>query len=264
MSTITVVPLPPLPEVRPGDDLAAFIATAWRDLAAAQPDLAPRPYDVLVVTQKAVSKAEGRIVDLTTITPRPEAVAFAKEWDRDARQVEVVLRESAEVLRFERGIVISRTRHGFVCANAGVDASNTGRKDIVTLLPDDPDASAAAIRARLPHLLGIADEAAPAVIVSDSFGRPWRFGIVDVALGVAGLAPLIDMRGTPDADGRQMRSTIVALADQICSAAELAAGKTSRQPVVLVRGIDSAAFASERAGTVAHDVVMPPEMDLFR
>jgi coenzyme F420-0:L-glutamate ligase/coenzyme F420-1:gamma-L-glutamate ligase len=264
MPTVTAVPLPPLPELRPGDDLAALIAAAWSDLAAAQPDLAPRPFDVLVVTQKAVSKAEGRIVDLTTITPRPEAVAFAREWDRDARQVEVVLRESAEVLRFERGIVISRTRHGFVCANAGVDASNTGRKDIVTLLPDDPDASAAQLRARLPGLLGIPAEAAPAVIVSDSFGRPWRFGIVDVALGVAGLAPLIDMRGTPDADGRQMRSTIVAIADQVCSAAELATGKTSRQPVVLVRGIALGAFDPARAGTVARDVVMPTEMDLFK
>jgi coenzyme F420-0:L-glutamate ligase/coenzyme F420-1:gamma-L-glutamate ligase len=264
MATITAVALPPLPEVRPGDDLAAFIATAWLDLAARQPDLAPRPRDVLVVTQKAVSKAEGRLVDLTTITPRPEAVAFAAKWDRDARQVEVVLRESAEVLRFERGIVISRTRHGFVCANAGVDASNTGRRDIVTLLPDDPDASAAQIRDRLPALLGVAAQDAPAVIVSDSFGRPWRFGIVDVALGVAGIAPLVDMRGTPDADGRQMRSTIVALADQICSAAELAAGKTSRQPVVMVRGIDPAAFAPERRGIIARDVVMPTEMDLFK
>lgn len=264
MPPVTAVPLPPLPEVRPGDDLAALIAAAWRDLAAAQPDLAPQPFDVLVVTQKAVSKAEGRIVDLATVTPRPEAVDFAREWDRDARQVEIVLRESAEVLRFERGIVVSRTRHGFVCANAGVDASNTGRKDIVTLLPDDPDASAARIRERLPGLLGISPEAAPAVIVSDSFGRPWRFGIVDVALGVAGLAPLIDLRGTPDADGRQMRSTVVALADEICSAAELAAGKTSRQPVVLVRGIDPAAFEPGRAGSVATEVVMPAEMDLFK
>ena len=191
---------------------------------------------MLVVTQKIVSKAEGCVVDLTTITPRPEAVEFAQRWDRDARQVEVVLRESAEVLRMERGIVISRTRHGFVCANAGVDASNTGTPDTVTLLPDDPDASAGQIRARLPALLGIGDADAPAVIISDSFGRPWRFGIVDVALGVAGIAPLDDMRGEPDADGRTMRSTVVALADEICSAAELASGKTSRQPVVLVRG----------------------------
>jgi coenzyme F420-0:L-glutamate ligase/coenzyme F420-1:gamma-L-glutamate ligase len=213
-----------------------------------------------VVTQKVVSKAEGCVVDLTTIEPRPEAVDFAARWDRDARQVEVVLRESAEVLRMERGIVISRTRHGFVCANAGVDASNTGTPNLVTLLPTDPDASAARLRERLPALLGIPETEAPAVLVSDSFGRPWRFGIVDVALGVAGLAPLDDMRGQPDADGRMMRSTVVALADEIASAAELASGKTSRKPVVLVRGAPSAGTA----GTVAGDVVMPPEMDLFR
>jgi coenzyme F420-0:L-glutamate ligase/coenzyme F420-1:gamma-L-glutamate ligase len=257
---LTVVPLPPLPEVEPGDDLPALIAQAWWELAAAQPELAPRRNDVLVVTQKAVSKAEGKLVDLTTITPRPEAVAFAKEWDRDARQVEVVLRESKEVLKFERGIVISRTHHGFVCANAGVDASNTGQKDMVTLLPDDPDLSAAQIRDRLPDLMEIPAELAPAVIVSDSFGRPWRFGIVDVALGVAGLAPLVDLRGTADADGRVMHSTIVALADEIASAAELAAGKTSRQPVVLVRGLE---FAPGESGSVTRDVVMPTDMDLF-
>ena len=264
MPSVTVVPLPPLPEIQPGDDLPALIAQAWWELAATQPELAPRRNDVLVVTQKAVSKAEGKLVDLTTITPRPEAVEFARQWDRDARQVEVVLRESAEVLKFERGIVISRTHHGFVCANAGVDASNTGQKDIVTLLPDDPDRSAAQIRARLPALLELSAEMAPAVIISDSFGRPWRFGIVDVALGVAGLAPLIDLRGTPDADGRVMHSTIVALADEICSAAELAAGKTSRQPVVLVRGIDPAAFDPATSGSVVRDVVMPTEMDLFK
>jgi coenzyme F420-0:L-glutamate ligase/coenzyme F420-1:gamma-L-glutamate ligase len=264
MPAIVVVPLPPLPEVAPGDDLPSLIAQAWRDLVEAQPDLAPRHGDVLVVTQKVVSKAEGMLVDLTTISPRPEAVAFAQSWDRDARQVEVVLRESAQVLRFERGIVISRTRHGFVCANAGVDASNTGRAEMVTLLPADPDASAASIRDRLPALLGIDPADAPAVIVSDSFGRPWRFGIVDVALGAAGIAPLIDLRGTADVDGRVMRSTVVALADEICSAAELAAGKTSRRPVVLVRGIDPEALAAEAAAGIADTVVMPPEMDLFR
>jgi coenzyme F420-0:L-glutamate ligase/coenzyme F420-1:gamma-L-glutamate ligase len=171
-----------------------------------------------------------------------------------------VLRESAEVLRMERGIIVSRTRHGFVCANAGVDASNTGTASVVTLLPQDPDASAERIRVRLTDLLGIAPSDAPAVIVSDSFGRPWRFGIVDVALGVAGMAPLDDMRGRPDADGRIMRSTVVALADEIASAAELAAGKTSRQPVVLVRGAPIVAGN----GTVRGDVVMPVEMDLFR
>ena len=260
MPTISAIPLPALPEVASGDDLAALIADAWRALAITDANLAPRPGDVLVVTQKIVSKAEGCIVDLTTITPRQEAIEFAARWDRDARQVEVVLRESAEVLRFERGIVISRTHHGFVCANAGVDASNTGAPDTVTLLPADPDASAARLRERLSDLLGLAASSAPAVIISDSFGRPWRLGIVDVALGVAGLAPLIDLRGSPDADGRTMRSTVVAVADEIASAAELAAGKTSRQPVVLVRGVEGLAGT----GSIAGDVVMPIEMDLFR
>jgi coenzyme F420-0:L-glutamate ligase/coenzyme F420-1:gamma-L-glutamate ligase len=260
LPSVIAVPLSALPEVRPGDDLAALIASAWLELAEARPDLGPRAGDVLVVTQKVVSKAEGRLVDLSTVTPRPEAVAFAEDWQRDARQVEVVLRESAQVLRMERGIIISRTRHGFVCANAGVDASNTGGGDLVTLLPDDPDESATRLRARLPDLLGIDDGEAPAVVISDSFGRPWRLGIVDVALGVAGLAPLVDLRGQPDTDGRTMHATVVALADEIASAAELAAGKTSRRPVVLVRGVE---FVAGR-GSVRRDVVMPAEMDLFR
>jgi coenzyme F420-0:L-glutamate ligase / coenzyme F420-1:gamma-L-glutamate ligase len=249
-------PLAPLPEVRPGDDLAALIAGAWRTSIDERPDLAPQPADVLVVTQKVVSKAEGRLVDLRTVEPRRDAVEFAREWERDARQVEVVLRESAEVLRMERGIIVSRTSHGFVCANAGVDASNTGASEWVTLLPLDPDASAARLRDRLMAEFGVA----PAVIVSDSFGRPWRFGIVDVALGVAGFAPLDDQRGRPDSDGRTMRSTVVAVADQVASAAELASGKTSRRPVVLVRGVQ----LPEGEGSVGRDVVMPVDMDLFR
>jgi coenzyme F420-0:L-glutamate ligase / coenzyme F420-1:gamma-L-glutamate ligase len=263
MPTITVVPLPPLPEIAVGDDLPALIAQAWWELAAATNDLAPRKGDVLVVTQKIVSKAEGKTVDLATITPRPEAIDFAQKWDRDARQVEVVLRESKEILKFERGIVISRTHHGFVCANAGVDASNTGKKDIVTLLPDDPDQSARDIRDRLPALLDLPDDQAPAVIISDSFGRPWRFGIMDVALGVAGIEPLIDLRDTPDADGRIMHSTIVAIADEIASAAELAAGKSSNQPVVLVRGVEFS-NRGQSEPSIQRDVVMPPEMDLFK
>jgi coenzyme F420-0:L-glutamate ligase/coenzyme F420-1:gamma-L-glutamate ligase len=253
---LTAVALPALPEIGPGADLAQLIADAWLAMAGREPELAAREGDALVVTQKIVSKAEGRIVDLRTIEPRPAAAEFAAKWDRDARQVEVVLRESAEVLRMERGLVISRTHHGFVCANAGVDASNTGRPDTVTLLPDDPDASAAALRARLRELLDVD----LAVLISDSFGRPWRFGIVDVALGVAGFEPLDDQRGRPDADGRTMRSTIVAVADEVCSAAELAAGKTSRQPVVLVRGIELA----RGDGSMTRNVVMPREMDLFR
>ena len=251
-----VTPLPPLPEVRPGDDLAALIVLAWQSAVAADAELAPRESDVLVVTQKVVSKAEGRVVDLRQVTPRPAAVEFAERWDRDPRQVEVVLRESAEVLRMERGIIISRTSHGFVCANAGVDASNTGARDTVTLLPEDPDASAGRLRDRLREAFGVA----PAVVISDSFGRPWRFGIVDVALGVAGFAPLIDLRGQPDTDGRQMHATIVAVADQIASAAELVTGKTARLPLTLVRGVE----VPEGDGSIVGDVVMPPEMDLFR
>jgi len=260
VATLTCVALPALPEIKEGDDLAALIADAWLEAARDDESLAPQPGDVLVITQKIVSKAEGCVVDLTTIEPRSEAVDFAARWDRDARQVELVLRESAEILRMERGIVISRTHHGFVCANAGIDASNTGAADIVTLLPKDPDGTAARLKARLPALVGLREDDPFGVVISDSFGRPWRFGIVDVALGVAGLRPLDDLRGTPDADGRVMHSTVVALADEIASAAELASGKTSKQPVVLVRGAPGVGGD----GSITKEVVMPQEMDLFR
>ncbi len=248
--------LPPIPEVRPGDDLGGLVIGAWRELASRDPDLAPRLDDVLVVTQKVVSKAEGRIVDLASVEPRAEAVAFAERWGRDPRQVEVVLRESVEVLRMERGVIISRTSHGFVCANAGVDASNVGRPDEVTLLPLDPDASARAIRDRIWVELGVA----PGVVVSDSFGRPWRWGIVDVALGVAGFRPLDDQRGRPDASGRTMHATVVAVADQLASTAELASGKTSGRPLVLVRG----AHLPPGDGSIVGDVVMDHASDMFR
>lgn len=251
---LVAIALPELPIIRPGDDLPVLLADAFRGGAAADPELAPRPGDVLVVTQKVVSKAEGSIVDLRSIEPRPEAVAFGERWDRDPRQVEVVLRESVHVLRMQAGVIIGRTRHGYVCANAGVDASNV-EGDVVTLLPRDPDASARGIRAGLLELLGVE----LAVVVSDSFGRPWRWGITDVALGVAGFAPLDDMRGRPDAGGRIMRATVVAVADEIASAAELASGKTSRRPAVLVRG----AILPAGDGSVVRDVVIPPEADLF-
>jgi coenzyme F420-0:L-glutamate ligase / coenzyme F420-1:gamma-L-glutamate ligase len=247
--------LPALPEIRPGDDLGGHIVTAWRDMAAAEPDLAPSRGDVLVVTQKVVSKAEGRIVGLATVQPRPEAMAFGVRWDRDPRQVEVVLRESVDIVRMERGVIISRTRQGYVCANAGVDASNVGMVDEVTLLPEDPDASARAIRERIASDMGVE----VAIIVSDSFGRPWRWGIVDIALGVAGFSPLDDMRGRPDAVGRTMHATVVAVADEIASAAELASGKTSGRPLVLVRG----AMLPAGDGSIVGDVVMPRTADMF-
>jgi coenzyme F420-0:L-glutamate ligase/coenzyme F420-1:gamma-L-glutamate ligase len=246
---------PALPEIRPGDDLADRIVVAWQDLARAEPVLAPQRGDVLVVTQKVVSKAEGRIVDLRTVEPRPKAVAFGEHWDRDPRQVEVVLRESETIVRMERGVIISRTRHGYVCANAGVDASNVGAPDEVTLLPLDSDASARAIRDRIAAHMGVD----VAIIVSDSFGRPWRWGIVDIALGVAGFAPLDDWRGRPDAVGRTMHATVVAVADEIASTAELASGKTSGRPLVLVRG----ATLPAGDGSVVGDVVMPLAADLF-
>ena len=243
-----------LDEVVPGDDLPALIADA---LAAASGIDTLRDDDVLVVTQKIVSKAEGAIVDLTTIDPSPVASEFARRFDRDARQVEVVLREAKRVVRMANGVIITETQHGFVCANGGIDASNVGPASgsIVTLLPRDPDASAdrirAAIRARLGHDLP--------VIVSDSFGRPWRFGIVDVAIGVSGLMPLDDLRGEPDADGRIMRSTVRAVADELASAAELVLGKTARRPLALVRG----ATFRRGEGRIA-DALIPAEMDLFR
>ncbi len=251
---VEAVAIPGLGEIAPGDDLPALIAGA---LAAATGVLPLLDDDVLVVTQKIVSKAEGAVVDLTTIAPSPVALEFARRHDRDARQVEVVLREARRVVRMANGVIITETHHGFVCANGGIDASNVGPRsgDVVTLLPRDPDASAdgirAAIRARLGHDLP--------VIVSDSFGRPWRWGIVDVAIGVSGLLPLDDLRGEPDADGRTMRSTIRAVADELASAAELVLGKTAGRPLALVRG----ASFRRGEGRIA-DALIPTEMDLFR
>jgi len=251
---ISLVPLEGIPEIRPGDDLAEMITAA---LAAAGIGLVDD--DVVVVTQKVVSKAEGRVVDLSTVEPRPEAREWAERWGKDPRQVELVLRESAEVVRMaDGGLIISRTRNGFVCANAGVDLSNTGGDELATLLPEDPDGSAGALRERLGELTG----ARPAVIISDSFGRPWRSGIVNVAIGAAGIAALEDLRGTPDADGREMRSTIIAVADQLASAADLAGGKVGQRPVVLIRG---ATFRRPEGGDDqgAAALVMPREQDLF-
>ena len=251
---VEAVAIAGLGEIVAGDDLPTLIA----DALAATPAVLPLgDDDVLVVTQKVVSKAEGAIVDLTTIEPRPEVVEYAKRFDRDPRQVELVLREAKRVVRMENGLVITETPHGFICANGGIDASNVGpgSGDIVTLLPRDPDAAADrirdAVRDRLGHDLP--------VIVSDSFGRPWRFGIVDVAIGVSGLLPLDDLRGTPDADGRVMKSTVRAVADEIASVGELVFGKTARQPLALVRG---AAF--QRGEGRIKDMIMPAEMDLFR
>src|SRR5580765_5173268 len=251
---LEVVALDGIPEIRPGDDLAAQLGDALERSAGLLP---LQPVDVLVVTQKIVSKAEGAIVDLTSIEPRPEAIAFAERWDRDARQVEVVLREARRVVRMANGVLITETEHGFICANGGVDASNVGPGSgrVVTLLPHDPDASARAIRVAVRARFGVDVP----VIVSDSFGRPWRWGITDVAIGVSGLIPIEDLRGTVDADGRVMKSTIRASADEIASAAELALGKIGRRPVAVVRGANP--LLGE--GAIA-DGLMPASFDLFR
>jgi coenzyme F420-0:L-glutamate ligase/coenzyme F420-1:gamma-L-glutamate ligase len=247
---ISLIALDGIPEIKPGDDLGALIAAA---LGAAGIGL--EAGDVLVVTQKVVSKAEGRVVELASVTPRPEAEAWAAQWGKDARQVELVLQESVEVLRMAPGgLIISRTRHGFVCANAGVDLSNVGGGDVATLLPVDPDASARSLRDRLGELAGVS----PAVIVSDSFGRPWRNGIVNVAIGSAGLEPLLDLRGMPDAQGRVMHSTVVAVADELASAADLAGGKVAQRPVVVVRG-----YEYQAGQGAASALVMERELDLF-
>ena len=249
---ISLIPIGGIPEVRPGDDLAALIASG---LVAGGIGLADA--DVLVVTQKVVSKAEGRVVDLATVDPRPEAVAWAEKWGKDARQVELVLRESAEVVRWaDGGLIISRTRHGFVCANAGVDLSNTGGEALATLLPEDPDASARGLREGLAELTG----ARPAVLISDSFGRPWRSGIVNVAIGCAGIGALLDLRGERDAQGREMRSTVIAVADELASAADLVGGKVAQMPVVLVRGYRYTAPHEDQGSA---ELVMPREQDLF-
>jgi len=251
---LRILALEGIPEIAAGDDLSALIGDAIERTAGTLP---LTDSDVLVVTQKVVSKAEGAVVDLTGVQPRPEAVAFAERWDRDPRQVEVVLRGARRVVRMANGVLITETAHGFVCANGGVDASNVGpgSGSIVTLLPADPDASAVTIREGIRARFGMDVP----VIVSDSFGRPWRWGIVDVAIGVSGLLPLDDLRGEPDADGRIMRSTVRAVADELASAAELALGKSAGRPVALVRG---ATFTRGEARIA--DALIPGEMDLFR
>jgi coenzyme F420-0:L-glutamate ligase / coenzyme F420-1:gamma-L-glutamate ligase len=208
-----------------------------------------------VVAQKVVSKAEGRVVDVRTVTAGDEARTIAPQLvaEPDPRMVQVVLDESVRVLRSQRAL-ITETRHGFVCANGGVDHSNVPGEDLLTLLPLDPDASAAGLRARLKELAGVE----VGVIVSDTFGRPWRLGIVNVALGVSGLPAVLDLRGTLDDGGKPLRATVLAIADDLAAAAGLVMGKTRRAPVVIVRGFDVAGDGTGR------DLVRPAEEDLFR
>jgi len=237
-----VEPVEGLPEIAPGDDLARLIAEAANLVDG----------DVVVVSQKVVSKAEGRVVRLDDVEPSDRARALA--GGEDPRRIEVILRESARIVRLRPPLVIAQTTHGYVCASAGVDASNAPEPDSVVLLPLDPDASAARLRERIAELTG----RTVAVIVSDSFGRAWRQGTTDVAIGCAGLHPLLDLEGERDRVGYELHATVIAVADQIAGAAQLVMGKLDGIPVAVVRGLDVAGEGSAR------DIVMPPERDLFR
>jgi coenzyme F420-0:L-glutamate ligase/coenzyme F420-1:gamma-L-glutamate ligase len=247
---VRIIPIAGMPEVRPGDDLRAQV------LAAAQAQgFAFEDGDVVVVTQKVVSKAEGRIVELAAVQPGDFARRIAERWEKDARLVEVVLGESARIVRMDHGVLICETKHGLICANAGVDSSNVERLGTVALLPVDPDASAEGIRAHIERAAG----ASVAVIVTDTFGRPWREGHVNFAIGVAGMEPLRDYMGTFDPAGYELRVTRMAVADELAAAAELAHGKLDRVPVAVVRGY----AVPEGCGT-ARDLLRDPEKDLFR
>jgi len=238
-----VIPVAGLPEIREGDDLA--------ELVAAKVDL--EDGDVVVLAQKIVSKAEGRVVRLDDIAPSERALEIAGD-DQDPRRIEVILREAKRVVRVRKPLVIAETKQGFICASAGVDSSNAPEPGMVVLLPDDADASASQIRERFRELTG----RTVAVVVTDSFGRPWRQGTIDVALGASGLEVMRDLRGRRDRVGYELHATMIAVADEIASAAELVMGKLDRIPAAIVRGLEVAGDGHAR------DLVIPEERDLFR
>jgi coenzyme F420-0:L-glutamate ligase / coenzyme F420-1:gamma-L-glutamate ligase len=238
---LEITALAALPEIRPGDDLAALIRHTGVEINVT---------DVLAVAQKIVSKAEGAIVDLRAIPPSQLAQSWATEWKKDPRLIELILAQSRRIVKMDRGVIIAETQHGLVCANAGVDQSNVPGDDFATILPSDPDASARKLRSALN---------CGAVIITDTFGRPWREGLVDVAIGVAGLDPLDDLRGRTDRQGRKLSSTIIAVADQLAAAAGLLMSKDGGYPVIMIRG-----YEWQAAEGSAHSLVRKPEEDLFR
>ncbi len=249
-NTLQIFGLEGIPEVRPGDDVVGLIVDALR-----ASDVNLETGDVLVVTHKVISKAEGRLVNLNDVEPSPFAYQLAAVANRDPRHYEVILRESARIVRMDRGLIISETRHGFVCANAGVDASNVDGADVVCLQPLDPDASAQRIRESLQARLDVS----VGVIITDSFGRTWRNGVVNVAIGLSGLPPFADYRGRHDPNGYELRASVLAIADELAAAAELVMGKLARRPVAIIRG-----FRWDGAPGTARDLIMDHERDLFR
>lgn len=247
---IRILPLRGIGEVQPGDDLVAILATAIDAAGGLEQG------DILVVTQKIVSKAEGRLVDPSTIEPSPFAQEIARTAKKDARYQEVVLRESKRIVKMANGVLITETRHGLVCANSGVDESNVDGGRWLALLPLDPDASAAALREGLARRY----DYAPAVIITDTFGRPWREGQVNVAIGVAGMLPLHDFAGVADPYGYTMQATLIAVADELAAAAELVMGKIDRVPAAIIRGYH---YLPSQTAT-ARQLIRDPRFDLFR
>ncbi len=249
--SVEAFPLPGLPEIQPGFDLSHLTTEA-----AARAGVELRGDDVIVFAQKVVSKAEGRLRALPDVEPSSRATTLAAELGKDARMVQLALDESTEVVRADRGVLITRTKQGLVCANAGIDSSNVPG-DVVSLLPEDPDRSARRLRERLGELLGLM----PAVVISDSFGRPWRIGQVEVAIGCAGLRPLEDRRGLLDAHGHELTATVLARADEAASAAGLVRAKEGGEAVVVVRGLGR--FVTGEHGAGARELLRPRDEDLF-
>jgi coenzyme F420-0:L-glutamate ligase/coenzyme F420-1:gamma-L-glutamate ligase len=250
MPSINITALEGIPLIKQGDDLAQFIVAA-----AARSDLGLKDGDVIVVCQKAVSKSEGRVFDLNQVTPSEIARTIAAKWEKDPRVVELVLRQTNRIVRMDRGVIIVETGPGWICANAGLDESNSMADDKAILLPVDADASATRIRTDLKRLTG----AEVAVLVSDTFGRPWRDGLTEVCLGISGMEAMLDLRGTHDMGGRELSHTVVAVADELACAAGLLMEKASGVPAVLIRG-----YVYKPAAGTAKTLIRPAEADLFR
>ena len=250
VSEVRILSVPGMPIIVPGDDLARLIQQAAERAALDLQD-----GDIVVVTQKIVSKAEGCLVSLAEVTPSPLAATFAEQWDKDARQVEVVLRASRRIVKMDRGVIIAETHHVFICDNAAVDRSNMEGDDVVAVLPPDPDASARAIRDHLREQSGVD----AAVIISDTFGRPWREGLVNVAIGLAGMQANVDYTGQYDAQGYELKVTALSVADELAAAAELVMNKLDNVPVAVIRGYDY-----PRGDGGLNQLIRDPERDLFR
>jgi len=250
MSTIAIIPIPGIPQVQPGDDLPSLLLDA---IDRAKVGL--KNGDILVICQKVVSKAEGAVVNLKTVDPSPFAQQIAVMWEKDPRLVEVVLRQSTRIIRMKNGVIITETKQGWVCANSGVDESNSLGEDIAIVLPEDPDASARTLRITIQERRGLTI----GVIITDTFGRPWRDGLVEFALGVSGFEPLLDLRGTNDLQGRELHHTIVAVADELAAAAGLVMEKGAAVPAVIIRG-----YRLIPAEGDGKKLIRPADADLFR